>query len=389
MEATGGPDPRPGRGSRPRIKPEHAPYRIGGDRIRVGGATQGIASEVDDPTGAVWTLLSAMDGRRDVEQLVREVGERHPDVPGDAVRDGIRQLRELGHVEETGDADPPELTARDRARYDRSRRWFRWVDPVPGRSSWEPQVRLQQARVTIVGLGGTGGQAALALAASGVGRLHGVDPDVVELSNLNRQVLYDEADLGRFKADVAVSRLRRCNADIEVTADRHQVSTGAAMAALAEDCDVLVLAADDPPDLPVWANRAGLATGTPWVECGYHGPLVGVGVFVPGEPGAACFECLRADEEDRRAALGVRAGDAPDWAPAVGHAVAAPSAGISGLLAAHAALALLTGAPRLAAGRRYQVNLVALGQPGGPAWVGGAPRPDCPACGPTRRGTAR
>lgn len=54
---------------RPTIKPEHVPYRIADQRIRIGGVVYGIAAELHDPTGALWSLLEAMDGTRDVEQI--------------------------------------------------------------------------------------------------------------------------------------------------------------------------------------------------------------------------------------------------------------------------------------------------------------------------------
>ena len=361
---------------RPKIKLEHAPYRIGADRIRIGGMSFGIAAEVEDASGAVWTLLDSMDGTRSVDEIVRRVVELHPDVPSHVARAGIYDFIESGHVEDAGGPEPPELTARDKTRYDRSLRYFRWVDLVPRATSWEPQARLLKSKVAVVGVGGTGAVAALALAASGIGRLHCVDPDVVELSNLNRQVLYTEEDLGRPKVEAAVSRLRRLNADITVTGARLRVTGIADLSALAEDCDVLLLAADDPPDIRVWTNRACLGAGTPWVEAGYNGPLVGVGVFVPGD--GACLECLLAADDQRRRALGLRREDAPDWDTAVARAVAAPPAGMSGYLAAHAVLAQITGAPRLPPGRRYSVNLAALDQP---LLLADPPRPDCPACG--------
>lgn len=361
---------------RPRIKPEHAPYRIGRDRIRIGGMSLGIAAEVEDPTGAVWTLLESMDGSRGVDEITDRVVATHPGASATRVRAGFRALVESGHVEETDAPEPAGITARDKARYDRSRQYFRWIDPVPRASSWEPQALLLHATVTVVGMGGSGGLAAMALAASGIGRLRCVDADVVELSNLNRQVLYDEHDIGRPKVDAAVARLRRLNSDIEVIGERRRVSGPADLRALAHACDVLVLAADDPHDVRVWTNRACLATGTPWVEAGYNGPLVGVGLFVPGE--GACYECLLAADDERRRALGICRHDAPDWDAAVAGAVAAPSAGISGYLAAHAVLAQITGAPALAPGRRYTVNLVALDHP---LVLADPRRSDCPACG--------
>jgi molybdopterin/thiamine biosynthesis adenylyltransferase len=90
-------------------------------------------------------------------------------------------------------------------------RFFRWIDLQPRDSAWEPQLRLKRSSVLLIGLGGTGGVAGLALAATGVGRLHCVDGDAVELSNLNRQVAYAEIDIGRSKVDACVERLRGQN----------------------------------------------------------------------------------------------------------------------------------------------------------------------------------
>ncbi len=95
---------------------------------------------------------------------------------------------------------------------------MRWMDLRPRTSSWEPQtLLLRRARVLLVGVGGTGGAAARDLVASGVGHLHCVEPDVVELSNLNRQTLFREDDLGRPKLDAALAALRALNTDTTLT----------------------------------------------------------------------------------------------------------------------------------------------------------------------------
>ena len=208
---------------KPRIKPEHAPYRVAEERSESAGCHYGIAAEISDPDGWVWTMLTAMDGSRDLAEIVEQVHSAHPAQPVDVLRRGAEQLVSSGYAEDAAGPVPANLTDRDLLRYDRAVGFYRWLDLTPRASSWEPQSLLRDARVTVLGLGGSGGVAALALAASGVGRLHCVDPDDVELSNLSRQVLYTEADIGKPKADSAITRLRQLNSDIEITGQRTEL----------------------------------------------------------------------------------------------------------------------------------------------------------------------
>src|SRR6185369_75849 len=78
------------------------------------------------------------------------------------------------------------------------------------------QIRLRQARVLVVGVGGLGSPAAFYLAAAGIGTLGIIDPDRAELSNLNRQILHTTKDLGERKTDSAKDKLNRLNPDVGV-----------------------------------------------------------------------------------------------------------------------------------------------------------------------------
>jgi adenylyltransferase/sulfurtransferase len=82
----------------------------------------------------------------------------------------------------------------------------------------EGQKKLQSSRVVVVGAGGLGSPASIYLAVAGVGELRIIDSDVVELSNLNRQVLHWDKDIGRLKALSAEEKLRNLNSDIKVEA---------------------------------------------------------------------------------------------------------------------------------------------------------------------------
>ncbi|MFF8676845.1 HesA/MoeB/ThiF family protein [Streptomyces sp. NPDC015237] len=371
---------------RPRIKPEHRAYRTVDGHVRIGSVVHGIGAEVRDPDGWVWTLVEAMDGTRAATEVVAEVARRHPGLrlPEPDIAQAMADLTGAGYVEDAG-ADPPaELSERERERYGRGMTLMRWMDLTPRPSAWEPQLLLRRARVLLVGVGGTGGAAARDLVASGVGRLHCVEPDVVELSNLNRQTLFREHDLGRPKIDAVLASLRALNPDTTVTGERREVRGPADLADLLTGrsapgarYDALLLAADRPPAIRRWANRVCLASGTAWAEAGYRGPLVSVGVFTPGR--GACWECLRDTEIERRD-LRLAPGQDEDvasprmpWNPAN-----AVTAGLSGGLLAHAALMLLCGVPRIEPGRRFGLNLML---PGDPVEQRAERRPDCPACG--------
>jgi len=164
------------------------------------------------------------------------------------------------------------------------------------------QQALSKARVLIMGAGGLGAPAALYLAAAGVGYLRLVDPDVVELSNLQRQVLFDTADVGAPKAEVGAGRLAALNPHVEIEAICARLEPDNA-AELIAGCD-LVLDGTDDFATRFAVNAACVATGVPLVS-GAIGRWTGqVGVFA----GRPCYRCLVPDippEAETCAAVGV------------------------------------------------------------------------------------
>lgn len=362
---------------KPRVKPEHDAFRTRDGNVRIGGGVHGIAAEIEDPDGWAWSLISACDGTRGSAAIVAEVRAAHPHLSDEDVTGALEDLIAAGHVEDAAAPTPLELTPRELERYGRSAQYFRWTDPLPRESIWDVQLQLRRSRVVLVGVGGAGGAAALSLAAAGVGDLHLVDFDVVELSNLNRQILYTEADISRSKVEAAVERLRQLNSDITVTGRHARIEQMEDFFPLLDGRDLMVLGADGPDGIRRWANRACLKTGTPWVEGGYHGPHMVTGGYVPGD--GACWECLRLGENRE---IDLKVGSVDDHFKALpkapGHPVTAITASISGQLKAHWAIALLTGAAPVRPGSAWGLNLMA---PDAPPLVSYPRQPDCPACG--------
>lgn len=158
------------------------------------------------------------------------------------------------------------------------------------------QAALRSACVLIVGLGGLGGIAALYLAASGVGELVICDHDAVDLSNLQRQIIYGASDLGETKVDAAQARLHDLNADVRVTRmDERLIGDSLVEAVARAD---LVVDASDNFETRYALNRACFQTDTPLV----FGAAIASGgqVTVFGcDKEAGCLQCLfDPDQED-------------------------------------------------------------------------------------------
>ncbi|MEV6109775.1 ThiF family adenylyltransferase [Streptomyces sp. NPDC051940] len=368
--------------ARPRIKPEHRGYRTDAGNIRIGGVVYGTASEIEDPDGWIWDVVESADGTRAVAEIAAAVCARHPDLGAADVAGALEALYEAGFVEDAAAGRPAALSEREAERYGRGMTLLRWLDTTPRASAWEAQVLLKRASVLLIGLGGTGGAVAQQLVASGVGGLHVVDDDTVSLSNLNRQLLYTEADIGRPKVEAGVSRLRALNSHARVSGEVRRITDADGLAALLAPprrYDLLILAADRPAHIRRWANRACLDAGLPWVDGGYSGPLVTAGVFRPGS--GPCWLCVH-DGEYESADLGLPAGVAEERATAhlPWNPVNAVTATLSGALMTHGALSLLTGIPALPPGLRYGFN---LSTPGDEVLLDLPRRPSCPACADT------
>jgi adenylyltransferase/sulfurtransferase len=150
------------------------------------------------------------------------------------------------------------------------------------------QEAIRNGSVLVVGAGGLGAPALYYLAAAGVGRIGIVDDDVVELSNLQRQILFATADIGRSKAEVAAERLRALNP--EVKAEPHAARLRAATAfPLIDPYDVVVTAVDNFPTRYL-LNDACVLRGKTLVD-GAVLRMTGLAMTIKGGE-TACYRCL-------------------------------------------------------------------------------------------------
>ena len=219
------------------------------------------------------------------------------------------------------------------------------------------QQKLAAARVLIVGAGGLGSPAALYLAAAGVGALGLADDDLVGLSNLQRQVLYETGEVGRPKVEAARERLERLNPDVRVTPHALRVTTENA-GELVAGYD-LVLDGTDDFDTRFAVNAAAVAVRRPLVSGAVARWSGQVGVF----HGRPCYRCLVP-------------GPPPDAETCARVGVVGALTGVVGSLMAMEAIKLLAGAGDPLSGRL----LVYDGLAGTAHTARIAADPGCPVC---------
>ncbi|WP_110665627.1 HesA/MoeB/ThiF family protein [Salinicola halophilus] len=194
----------------------------------------------------------------------------------------------------------------------------------------EGQTRLLESHALIVGAGGLGSPAVLYLAASGVGRLTVADDDVVERSNLQRQIAHTEASLGSGKAASAAKAALALNGDCRIEALPSRLAGEALLAAVAQADVVLDCTDRFSSRFPI--NRACVETATPLVSGAairFSGQLA---VFDPRVAEGPCYACLYGDEAGEDALSCAESG------------VVSPLVGVIGSFQALEALKLLSGA---------------------------------------------
>ncbi|RDI96619.1 molybdopterin-synthase adenylyltransferase MoeB [Meiothermus sp. QL-1] len=224
------------------------------------------------------------------------------------------------------------------------------------------QARLRQSAVLVVGAGGLGAPALLYLAAAGVGRLGLVEMDRVDLSNLQRQVLYDTPSIGQPKAEVARSRLQDLNPHIQIETHPVRLTAQNALPILAS-YDLVLDCSDNFPTRYL-VNDACVLLGKPLVYGAIHQFEGQLSVF--HYQGGPCYRCLFPKPP------------APHSVPSCAEAgVFGVLPGVVGSLMATEALKVLLGLGEVLSGKLLHYD----GLKARFHTVRFHRRPDCPVCG--------
>jgi bacteriocin biosynthesis cyclodehydratase domain-containing protein len=343
---------------------------------------------VEQATPAEHALLDLLEEGADApDELLAALRARVPDAAGDdaALLATLEELAGMGLLEERRSRVRAELGDDAAERLDRQLAYF--SDVRPGAAA-RTQSALKASRVLMLGVGGLGTWTAAALACAGVGHLTLVDDDRVELSNLNRQMLFRRADIGRPKVEAAADALTAFDPELSVDARRERVAGPRDAERVVEGHDYIVELADWPPyELSRWMDTAAWAAGVPHVTAALAPPTVRIGpTYLPGR--TACLACL---EESARAGYPLydELVELRRSRPAVAPTLGPPCALIGGVIAMDVVHHLAGLAEPATLGRALLVDIRDMSVT--PEEI--VPREDCPRCGagatPARPAPAR
>jgi molybdopterin/thiamine biosynthesis adenylyltransferase len=270
--------------NKPIIKSIYPVYQLNDHVFRI-GAQKNITSEFTDPQGKLFELVSILDGR-DLSAIVAHMQDKFPDLTVDDVYYGLDLLNGQNFIEEKEENLKHTIDERYLPNVHYFSRFMSY-----GKSPYDIQKKLNDSTVLLLGLGGGGSNILTLLSGLGPKKVKIVDYDIVERSNLGRQLLYREADIGRLKVDVAAESIKAMNSLIAVEAYNKKIETVDDVLAYIDGVDIIISVIDEPQFLVYrTVNKAAVAAGVP---CVFGASQVSRGrVFSVIPQVTGCFDCL-------------------------------------------------------------------------------------------------
>ncbi|WP_413943095.1 TOMM precursor leader peptide-binding protein [Bdellovibrio sp. HCB-162] len=180
-------------------------------------------------------------------------------------------------------------------RYDRHSLFYQLGDL----NGLEAQKILSQKKVALIGAGGIGNWVGLNLIGAGFKEIRIIDFDRVELTNLTRQVLFDEKDLGKLKTEVAAKALQKKNTQTKVRPVEMKVTSVKELKKVLKGMDFVILSADRPEKIHDWVDEACQALQIPYLNIGYRDGEGVVGpMTVPGR--TSCYQCFKSQTSEEK-----------------------------------------------------------------------------------------
>ncbi|MGM7721179.1 HesA/MoeB/ThiF family protein [Metabacillus sp. Hm71] len=303
---------------KPMMKPIHLYYKKKEATVRLGMMEDAI--DLEDPNGAIYRLMTLMDGSRTFNQLYQELIVDYPEIHFFEMVEAIEELNSMGYLIDASYKDKTSLTAVEQERFKGNLNYYSYYANL-SKSPYDIQEQVKNAKVTIIGMGAFGCSLLFNLAGLGVKKVKLIDYDTVELSNLNRQMLFNEKSIGQSKIEEAKNFMSSFYSAMEIETVSTMISHSKMVEDLIQGSDLVLLAADQPPFLlPHWVNKACVKLNIPFIAGRLNISSADIYTILPGKTG--CVDCNfihlhREDNEEDHEEFKIIANFVPpNWATA-------------------------------------------------------------------------
>lgn len=239
--------------------------------------------EIDDELGDVSFFFSLLDGSFDELEIIDIFYKKYHNYQA---REYLDTLKDLSVIEYLHAHNFDEYHS---TRWSRNFDFFNALAPF-GNSKYAYQEKIFNAKICLLGCGGLGSHILYELSAIGVKNITIVDFDNIELSNLNRQILYKEADIGKSKVYTAKERILEFNPIMEVNAIKTRITSSDDICSIIKNHNLVICVADKPRDKLInWLNIACIKENIPFINGGLNLARASFYSVIPHHTG--CVEC--------------------------------------------------------------------------------------------------
>lgn len=256
----------------------------------------GLSIDLDDEQKFIYNVCSIMDGSISLQALKEHVSSMYP-YESQFLEDLLSVLDNEYLIEDV-------FYNFSNATMEAQERWSKNVEFFgsycrANENKYQKQQSLSEIKVVILGLGGVGSNVLLNLAALGVLNFKIVDYDEVNLSNLNRQILYSKADIGHYKSDIAKQKILQLLPEASIESCNKKLESSEDVLEMVKGYDFVIAAADIPRDKILdWVNNACLKFKIPYICGGLDSLWATYFSIMPGVTG--CMECWKRSAGENR-----------------------------------------------------------------------------------------
>lgn len=255
------------------------------------GSSLNKAIEILDPTGVIFRIIELCDGKHRVDEIYKKVKLDFKDIEKQDIESFLESLYEKKYIIEDNENYNTFFLDKSKERHKRNINFLSNFSP-DGHEKYRYIEKIQNQTVLLLGLGGVGSVILYNLAALGVNKIIGVDFDKVDTTNLNRQILYKESDIGDDKVSAAERTIKAFNSSIEFKTINKRIESEKDLEQIISQngCTFIICAADRPSVLiNDWVNKVSIKKRVPWIYGGNSETVSFYRLIDPTK--TSCFEC--------------------------------------------------------------------------------------------------